>query len=323
MGYRLLRLMVEPPDPLKSPWFAQVATFARLPHTRDLQGVDVAFLGIPWDDATSFRPGARFGPQAVREASRRLANYNRHFRVKPFEVLAVVDWGDVDISPGYIEDTYLRFEDALRHVVGEGVYPLVCGGDHSISLPILRVLAKRHGALSLVHFDAHDDCMGSKWVGPKYDHGTPFGKAVEEGLVVPERSIHVGLRDSLPWPSIIQEMEDLGYRSLDCDQVAEMGIGETLAEIRRVVGGPSYVTFDVDAVDPAYAPGTGTPEPNGLTAREAYALVRGLGGINSVGFDLVEVAPAYDPAGVTALLACGLMYEFLSLLATERTAGHD
>lgn len=274
----------------------------------------MAFIGIPWDDATSYRPGARFGPMAVREGSRRLEPYNRHFRAKPFEALEVVDWGDVDICPGYIDDTYRIIEGALRDVAGQGVYPLVSGGDHSISLPILRALAKDHGRLALVHFDAHDDCEGY----PMLDHGTPFAQAVKEDLVIPERSIHVGLRGSILDAAHERDIADMGYHVLPCDDIAAMGVEEALKTILGIVRAPSYVTFDIDAVDPAFAPGTGTPEVGGLTSREALALVRGLRGIGSVGFDLVEVAPPYDPAGITAMLASNLMYEFLSLLATER-----
>jgi agmatinase len=306
------------PDMFKSPQFAQIATFARLPHTRDLDGVDVAFIGVPWDDATSFRPGARFGPAAVREASRRLLSYNPHFKVKTFDALKVVDYGDVDIYPGYIDDTYRLIEDSLQPVVAQGVYPLVCGGDHSISFPILKVLAKRHGPLSLVHFDAHDDCTTSRWVGTKHDHSTPFGKGVEVGLIAPDRSIHIGMRGSLYDPAQLREIEDMGYHFLTADGVARMGVPEALRTIREVARAPSYVTFDIDAVDPAFAPGTGTPEIAGLTAREARDLVWGLAGIGSVGFDMVEVAPAYDPSGITSILASNLLYEFLSLMARER-----
>ncbi len=308
-------------DSLKSPRFSQPTTFARLPHTRDLKEADVAFVGIPWDDATTFRPGARFGPQAVREASRLMRPFNPHFQVKPFEVLEVVDWGDVDTTPGYIDDTYRKIEEAIRFVTGRGTYPLICGGDHSISLPVLRALAKEHGALSLVHFDAHSDCWDT-YFGRKYNHGTPFRRAVEEALVVPEKSIHVGLRGPVYDATDYQEVKDMGYHILSCDEVADTGVAEVVRTIRKVAKGPSYVTFDIDAIDPAFAPGTGTPEAGGLTSREAFGLVRGLKGIGSVGFDLVEVAPAYDPAGVTAVLASNLIYEFLSLLAKEETKGH-
>jgi len=307
-----------PADSLKSPRFTGPSTFARLPHVQDLAGVDVAITGVPFDTGVSYRVGGRFGPAAVRDASMMLRPYNPNLEVAPFEVLSCVDHGDVTIVPGYIEPSYAAIETAVRSVVAAGVVPLLVGGDHACTLAHLRAMGQ-HGPLAVIDFDAHTDAWDS-YFGQKYNHGTWMRRAVEEGLVDVEHSLEVGLRGSLygsdDWLVLRSE---LGLDYLTTEEVLGLG-GPAIAErIRQRVGTrPAYLTFDIDVVDPAFAPGTGTPEPGGPSAHDLLSIVRGLIGINFVGFDVVEVIPAYDPAGQTAFLAANLLYEMLSLVALRR-----
>ncbi len=301
-------------DSLSSPRFSQVTTFARLPNTRDLNGVKALFVGIPFDDGTTFRPGPRFGPRAVREASRLLRPYNPVADVKPFQTLGMVDYGDVDVVPGYIEDTYDRIEKTLNPIFSAGIVPAICGGDHSITLPVLRAASRKHGTLSLVHFDAHSDCWDS-YFGRKYNHGTTFKRALEEKLIDPAHSIHVGLRGSVYESTDLTDLNKMGFSVVTMKDFSDLGTTETLKRIHDTVRGRSYVSLDIDGVDPAFAPGTGTPEVGGFTSREIVELVRGLTKMNLVGFDVVEVSPPYDVSEVTALLASNLIYELSSVLA--------
>jgi len=304
-------------DALKSPRFGQIATFARLPHTKSLEGVHVAFVGIPFDDAVTFKPGARLAPQAVRESSRILRPYNAALDVKPFEALNIVDYGDIDIVPGYIEDSFARIEAGIDLLSDNGVVPLVCGGDHSVTLPVLRSLADRFGELSLIHVDAHSDCWTEYW-GHKYTNGTTFRRSLEEGLIDPRKSIQIGIRGSLYGREDLEDVRSLGFTVVTAEEVHERGVDHALRLVRDTVSGQAYFSFDIDGMDPAYAPGTGTPEVGGLTSWQALGLVRGLVDFSFVGFDLVEVSPVFDPAGITSLLAANLLYEFLSVLAKGR-----
>lgn len=303
--------------PLASPRFSQVATFARVKHVRELEGVDAAFIGVPFDDLSTFRPGSRFGPRAVREASTFLRSYNPALDVDPFQELTIVDYGDVDVVPGYAEPTFKAIEEELAKVVGSGAVPVSCGGDHSISLPILRALRKKYSPISLVHFDAHSDC-GKVYFGKKYGHGTVFRRAVEEGLVQPESSIQIGIRGSLYSREERDYAPNLGFAVVTAEELRREGVASVASKVRRRVGRLVYVSFDIDVCDPAFAPGTGTPEVGGLTSWEALGLVRGLAGASLIGFDLVEVSPPYDPSGVTALLAANVIFEFLSALAKSK-----
>lgn len=314
------RRSLQPADALKSPRFAGITTFARLPHSRDLSEVDAAFLGIPFDDATTFRSGARFGPKAVREASLLLRPYNAALKVAPFAVLNVLDYGDIDVVPGYIEDTYERVEEQMATIAARGIRPLICGGDHSITLPVLRALYKRLGRLSLVHIDAHADCW-DEYFGRKYNHGTVFRRALEEGLVEPSSSVHVGIRGPVYSEGDYEEVKKMGYRLITMEEVRGKGLNEALRQILSIAQGPVYVSFDIDACDPSVAPGTGTPEVAGFLAHEALSLVRSLSPLEIVGFDLVEVSPPYDVAGITALLASNLLYEALSAMALNALRG--
>ena len=303
-------------DSTKSPRFSQIATFARLPYSHELNGVGMLFIGIPFDDGTTFRTGARFGPRAIREASRMLRRYNPILDVKPFETLGMIDYGDVDVVPGYIDDTYREIENTLTPIFRSGIVPVACGGDHSISLAILRAAVKKYGKLGLVHFDAHLD-YSDQYFGKRYNHGTPFRRADEEGLIDPKRSVHVGIRGSRNELETMTELKKTGSNVIPMDEFVNLGLHSTTGRIRDTAKGHVYVTLDIDAVDPAYAPGTGTPEVGGFTSRELIFLVRGLSGLNIIGFDLVEVSPPYDSSEITAFLASNLIYEFCSVLAKE------
>ena len=305
-------------DSSKSPRFAQPATFMRLPHQTDLTGVDAAILGVPFDGGTSYRVGARLGPREIRSQSSLIRPYSYFQKVSPFERLTVVDAGDVDAAPVDITNAYAAMESAVRGVLAAGAVPLVAGGDHSISLPILRAVAAVHGPLSLVQFDAHLDTWGD-YFGGKYWHGSPFRRAIEEGLIRDGGYVQIGIRGPM-----YGEADDFGFQTahhvttIDIAEVKTAGVSRTIERVRSLVSGPLYVTFDIDAVDPAYAPGTGTPEVGGLTSYEAQTLIRGLAGLSLVGCDVVEVSPQFDgPGQITALLAANLLFELLCVVALK------
>jgi agmatinase len=306
----------EPVNSFETPRFSGVRTFMRLPNTQDLENADVAIVGAPFDTGASFRAGARFGPEGIRSASHLLRPYNPSQDVSVFEYLSVIDYGDVAVVPGFIEESYERIAVGLEEVHRAGVAPIVLGGDHSVALPELRAAAAVHGPLALVQFDSHADTWDS-YFGQKYNHGTVFRRAVEEGLLRPESSIQIGMRGSLYDQGDLEASRELGFDLLTTDAVRKLSIEETIARIRERLGeAKAYVSFDVDFVDPAFAPGTGTPEIGGFTSLEALGFVRGLSGIDIVGCDIVEVYPQYDgPAQITALLAATVAFEFLSLLA--------
>src|SRR5688572_28532239 len=313
----------EPADSFETPRFSGVRTFMRLPNVQDLENANVAIVGAPFDTGASFRAGARFGPEGIRSVSHLLRPYNPSQDVSIFEHLPVIVFGDVPVVPGFIKESYESIAVGLEDVHRAGVVPVVLGGDHSITLPELRAAAAVHGPLAVVQFDSHADTWDS-YFGKKYDHGTVFRQAVEEGLLRPERSIQVGMRgplyDAGDWDASLE----LGFELIATNGVREMGIGETSARIRERVGDAKvYVSFDVDFVDPAFAPGTGTPEIGGFTSREAQELVRGLAGLDIVGSDVVEVYPQYDgPGQITALLAANVAHELLSLIALQERGRH-
>jgi agmatinase len=293
----------------------------RAPHVTDLAGVDAAVYGIPFDTATSFRTGPRFGPEAIRSASALLRPYNPALEVNVVETLSIVDYGDLPVSPGDTERTYGQIEEGLAPLVEAGVFPLALGGDHSITLAELRVLARRHGPLALVQLDAHGDTW-DEYFGQRYFHGTTFKRAVEEELIEPAASVQVGLRGSLYAAEDLESARELGFAVLPCDQLRTLGPGSFGGLVATRVGTrPVFVSFDVDVLDPAFAPGTGTPEVGGLSTTEALAFLRALRRIDLVGADVVEVSPPYDgPGQQTALAAANIAYELLSLraLAAQR-----
>ncbi len=299
--------------------YAGIASFMRRPATRDLAGVDVAIVGVPFDSGTSYRSGTRFGPRKIREASLMLWGYNNPLAVRPLEVLNLVDYGDVYVIPPSIVDTYANIEKEVSAILDSGVAVVALGGDHSISLPLLRAHAKKFGPVSVVHFDSHPDTWEHEF-GPaqRYSHGTPYRRALEEKLIKPGGYIQIGLRGSTSGIGDWQTARDLGARVITMDEATEMGVPAVIKAIHETVSAPTYVSLDIDAADPAFAPGTGTPEVGGFTSRELLQLVRGLKGLNLVGFDLVEVSPPYDHGDITAILAANLAFEFLSLRAVQK-----
>jgi agmatinase len=306
-----------PADSFRSPRFAQPATFMRLPHTRDFTGLDVALLGIPFDGGTSYRPGSRFGPRDIRQHSSLIRPYHPVLQVSPFDVLRVADVGDVDVNPIGIEDTYGRVERTVGEILDAKVIPLCVGGDHSLSLPLLRAVAERHGPVGMVHVDSHQD-MWEEYFGGKYFHGTPFRRAVEEGLLDTTRVLQIGIRGPVYEDADFDFARQHGIRWITAGEVAREGLDWVNEQMLRVRGGPVYLSFDIDGVDPAFAPGTGTPEVAGLTSREALEVVRMLVGAELVGADLVEVSPPFDHAGVTSMLAANLLFEMVSVIAATR-----
>ncbi len=300
--------------------FMGITTFARQPHTRELRGVDVAIVGVPFDSGASYRSGARFGPRKIREMSVLLWGYNNALAVAPFQALKVIDYGDVDVIPVDIKKAHARIADEVAAILSAGVAVLALGGDHSVSLPLLRAHAQRFGPLAVVHFDSHPDTWDREFGDEPYSHGTPFRRAIEEGLIDTSAYIQIGIRGPTSGPGDWQDARDLGARLITIDEAGSIGIPAILDEIHaRANGKPVYVSLDIDSVDPAFAPGTGTPEVGGFTSHQMLQLVRGLQGLDVAGFDVVEVSPPYDHGDITAILAANLAFEFLSLVALKKT----
>jgi agmatinase len=307
-----------PPDAFETPRFSGPRTFMRLPYVRDLQGVDVAIVGIPTDGAVVYRSGARFGPEGIRSASVMLRNFNPLLGVDVVERLSLVDYGDVPTVPGSTADSLERSERALAEVVDAGVTTLCLGGDHTVLLAELRALARKHGPLALIQLDSHHD-LWDEYFGQELFHGSVVRRAVEEGLVDPSRSVQAGLRGSLGSVEEAGYPAELGIDALTYEELAAVGPAGFSQRVRNRVGdAPCFLTFDIDFVDPAYAPGTGTPEVGGPSSREALTYVRSLAGLDFRGFDCVEVSPPFDPAGQTAFVAANACFEMLSLLALRR-----
>ncbi len=306
---------VGPEDASEVPRFAGPATFARLPTAERAPRWDIAVVGVPFDGGTSYRPGARFGPSAVRQGSRLLRPYNPAQDALPFELAQVVDAGDIACTPFSTEEAVAQIEAAAADLLHGGGRLAAIGGDHTIALPLLRATAARHGPLALVHFDAHLDTWDT-YFGQRYTHGTPFRRAWEEGLLSRDLAVHVGLRGPLYTGSDLDEDAGMGFAQVTTDDVADRGASEVAREILERVGdAPVYVSVDIDVLDPAHAPGTGTPEAGGLTSRELLALLRGLDQARVVGADVVEVSPAYDVSEITAVAAAHVVYELLTVMA--------
>ena len=293
----------------------------RLPHVTDTVDFGAAAVGIPFDTATSFRPGARFGPEGIRSASVLLRPYHPALEIDVLDALTVVDYGDLPVAPGDTEGTYRRIEDGLAPLVEAGVFPLVLGGDHSITLPELRALARRHGQMALVQLDSHTDTW-DEYFDQKYFHGTTFKRAAEEGLLEPAASVQAGMRGSLFAASDLKDARALGFTVIPSEELRALGPQGYARTVRERVGDrPVFLSFDIDFLDPAFAPGTGTPEVAGFSTAEALAFVRALAGIRLVGCDIVEVAPAYDgPGQATALAAANIALDLLALYAISRGA---
>lgn len=306
---------VGPPDALAVPRFAGPDTFARLPRLADVGSAAVAVVGIPFDSGVSYRSGARFGPAAIRAGSKLLRPYHPGLDVEPWRAQQVADAGDVACNPFDIAEAIGAIDAAARDLADRAGRLVALGGDHTIALPLLRALHHRRGPIALVHFDAHLDTWDT-YFGAPYTHGTPFRRAFEEGLLARERSIHVGIRGPLYSTGDLAADADMGFAIVSTADIARRGTDDTIARIRARVGDlPVYLSVDIDVLDPAHAPGTGTPEPGGLTTRELQEILRGLAGLDLAGADVVEVAPAYDHAELTALAAANVAYEFLGLFA--------
>jgi agmatinase len=311
----------QPPDGRVVPRFAGPDTFARLPRLDEVAAAAVAILGVPFDAGVSYRPGARFGPAAVRAGSKLLRPWHPWLDVAPWGAHQVADAGDVAVNPFSIEEAIAQIAAAAAAVLDRSRHLVAIGGDHTIALPLLRATAARHGPVALVHFDAHLDTWDSYFDAP-YTHGTPFRRAVEEGVLQIDCSAHVGIRGPLYAPTDLVEDRGLGFATVSTVDVARHGVDAAVERIRARVGDrPVYVSIDIDVLDPAHAPATGTPEPGGLTSRELQMILRGLDGVDIVGADVVEVAPAYDHAELTAVAAANVVYELLGLLARGAAPG--
>lgn len=312
-------IFYKPVDSLKSPRFSGVRTFMRLPHGTELEKADVAVYGVPFDTGTSFRPGARFGPAAIRDASSILKPYCPLTDVNIIENISVLDYGDIDTVPGYMDDSFIKIEEGIIKICETGVIPLGMGGDHSISLPLLRGLTKvLGGPVALLHFDSHSDTIPD-YFGRDYNHGTPFYWAINEGLIDPDHSLQVGIRGPLYNKEALDYAKSKGIEIITGPQLHDMGVRKTVAAIRkRIEGQLVYVSFDIDFLDASCAPGTGTPEIGGFTTHQALQLMVGAcHGMNLKGMDLVEVMPAQDNAGITALAGASLMHVFLAQIAKK------
>ena len=306
-----------PPNAMDVPRFAGPDTFARLPRLDQVEHAGVAVLGVPFDSGVSYRPGARFGPQGVRAGSKLLRPYHPALDVHPWKEQQVVDAGDDAANPFDIVAAVGQVETAARHLLERADTIVTVGGDHTIALPLLRAVAAKHGPVALIHFDAHLDTWDT-YFGAPYTHGTPFRRAVEQGVLDLDVSAHVGIRGPLYSKQDLVDDHGLGFAIVSTDDVARRGVDEALDRVRARVGDrPVYVSIDIDVLDPAHAPGTGTPEPGGLTSRELQQILRGLTGLNLVGADVVEVAPAYDHAELTTIAAANVVYDLLGLLALQ------
>jgi len=302
-------------DPTSVPRYAGIATFMRMPLVRDPSELDIALIGVPFDGGVENRPGARHGPREIRNMSSLTRAVHHVTRVNPYELCRVADLGDVPITNTFdLEASHADITQFYRKVHAAGAVPLSAGGDHSISLPILRAFAADR-PVGMVHIDAHTDTFDEE-LGCKFTHGTPFRRAVEEGLLDPKRTVQIGIRGAADSEEGWTFSVESGMRVIFMEEFTRLGVEGVIAEARRVVGdGPTYLSFDIDSLDPAFAPGTGTPEMGGITTIQAQALVRGLRGLDLIGGDVVEVSPPFDPSGITALVGATMMYEIVCILA--------
>ncbi|HEU0205403.1 MAG TPA: agmatinase [Pseudolysinimonas sp.] len=308
---------IGPPDASLNPRYAGIATFARLPQLRDVGHADIAVVGVPFDSGVSYRPGARFGPSHIREASRLLRPYNPAQDVEPFSSQQVADAGDISANPFNILEAVEQIERGARELATGSTRLVTLGGDHTIALPLLRVVAQKHGPVAVLHFDAHLDTWDT-YFGAPITHGTPFRRASEEGLIDLTASTHVGTRGPLYGPGDLRDDARLGFAIISSPEIEAEGLPRAIERMLARLGDrPVYLSVDVDVLDPAHAPGTGTPEAGGMTSRELLAMIRALRAVNLVGADIVEVAPAYDHAQLTAIAASHITYEIISAMTKE------
>ena len=307
-----------PYEPMKEPRYSEIATFMRAPLATSLSDVDIGLIGVPTDLGVTNRPGARHGPREIRNASSLMRAFNLGMRMNPYELCRIADLGDVRFTGRYdLEVQTAQIADYYRAIHAAGIIPITAGGDHSITFPIFQAIAAKE-PIGMVHIDAHCDTWGDLF-GSKFTHGAPFRLAVEHGLLDPKRTIQIGIRGGQNLMDGVNFSLDHGMRVIFMEDFAAMGVEQVIAEARRVVGdGPTYISFDVDGLDPVYAPGTGTPEVGGMTTVDAQRLLHGLRGLHLIGGDVVEVAPPYDQTGNTALVGATMMYEILCLVAESR-----
>jgi len=305
-------------EPMKEPRFTGIASFMRAPLATSFEGVDIGLIGVPTDLGVTNRPGARHGPREIRNASSLMRTFNLALGVNPYDLCRIADLGDVRLAHLYdLERQVEEIADFYRRLHAAGVLPLSAGGDHSITYPIFKGIAAE-APIGMIHIDAHCDTWG-EFYGSKFTHGAPFRLAVEAGLLDPKRTIQIGIRGGQNFLDGIRFSQSHGMRVVFIEEFAEAGVARVIQEARRVVGdGPTYISFDVDGLDPVYAPGTGTPEVGGITTLEALTLLRGLRGLNLIGGDVVEVAPPFDQTGNTALVGATMMFEILCLIADSR-----
>ena len=302
---------------LVTPRFGGVATFNRLPHVPldEADDIDIGIVGIPWDGGTTNRPGPRHGPRQMRDQSSMVRRMHQVTKVVPYDLAHIADLGDCPVNPANVDDALKRVETYFKTLVSKGIRPLSAGGDHLCSLPVLRALGEKK-PVGMIHFDAHRDLYDSYFGGFKYTHGTPFRRAIEEGVLDPKRMIQIGLRGSMYDNDDFEYGEKMGVRLVRIEEAIEKGPKAIMAEARKIVGDQeTYVSFDIDMLDPVYAPGTGTPEIGGFTTREAQAMLRELRGLNIVGADVVEVSPPFDPSGITAYAGVVMMFEIMCSMA--------
>jgi len=307
--------MKYPLSPEVKPEFCTTGSFVRLPEQRE--NAKLAIIGMPFDTAASFRVGARFAPQAIRQASMTLFPYNPIHKVYPFDETNAIDIGDVSVIPHNIHKSYELMEKAVKGLMQKGIIPIGLGGDHSITLASLRAASKVHGPVAMIHFDSHTDTWDT-YYEEKYWHGSPFIRAHEEGLVDPSKVFQIGIRGTLNHPGDVQESSELGYNVITTHELEQIGFESVLKKMRTVIGDtPVFLTFDIDFVDPSCAPGTGTLEVGGFNSRETLQMIRSLTGFNFIGFDVVEVLPQYDQTQITSLLAATIVHDFASLVALQ------
>ena len=302
----------------KTPRFADIATFMRLPLVSldEADDIDIGFIGIPWDSGTTNRPGARHGPRQVRDMSALMRRYHPVLDISPYELVNCVDLGDSPVNPINLENALANIESYYDKVVSKNILPLSCGGDHLTTLPVLRALAKRHGPLGLIQFDAHTDTLDRYFGDNIYTHGTPFRRAIEEGVIDPKRYVQIGIRGGLYDKTDNDWQQQQGVTMFTIDDCFESGLEHVLANARQIVGdNNTYISFDIDSLDPVFAPGTGTPEIGGFSSYDAQKMIRLLRGIPIIGADMVEVSPPFDASGGTALIGATVLFELLCIVS--------
>jgi guanidinopropionase len=309
----------QPVSGLVTPRFGGIATFMRLPHVPldEATGIDIGLVGIPWDGGTTNRPGPRHGPRQMRDVSSMVRKMHQTFHIIPYDIANCADLGDAPVNPANVDDSLKRVETYFKKLVAKGIRPLSAGGDHLCTLPILRAVGEKN-PVGMIHFDAHTDLYDGYFGGFKYTHGTPFRRAIEEGVLDPKRTMQIGLRGSMYDLDDFDFGEKMGVRLMRIEEAMEKGPAKVMEEARKVAGsGPIYVSFDIDMLDPVYAPGTGTPEIGGFTTFQAQQMLRGLRGLNIVGADVVEVSPPFDASGLTAYAGVTMMFEILCSMAED------